>query len=260
LLADSLDWGRLTGLSIASVVGVCATLIVAHGLWERARPGRVREQVVLFNMATLVTVLIGVLALHAALLALTAAGAAVLLTPGLLEETLGHAVGPLDYARLSWLIASLATVGGALGAGIEQTDRVREAAYAFRPDERVDRREARLDEHITRMDEHMARGNENLARNNEVVAEVAERMERMDARAERMDLRVSDVGVELRQSSLRNERVLGEISEAMGVLTAEARAGRDAMVGLAAEVRAGREGLLIALDRFFGGPGAASGA
>ena len=46
----------------------------------------------------------------------------------------------------------------------------------------------------------------------------------------------------------------------MGVLTAEARAGRDAMVDLAAEVRARREGLLIALDRFFGGPGAASGA
>jgi hypothetical protein len=142
LLADSLDWKRLTGLSIASVVGVCATHIVAHGLWERARAGRVREQVVLFNMATLVTVLIGVLALHAALLALTAAGAAVLLTPGLLEETLRHAVGPLDYARLSWLIASLATVGGALGAGIEQTDRVREAAYAFRPDERVEEGEA----------------------------------------------------------------------------------------------------------------------
>ena len=58
------------------------------------------------------------------------------------EETLGHAVGPLDYARLSWLIASLATVGGALGAGIEQTDRVREAAYAFRPDERVEEGEA----------------------------------------------------------------------------------------------------------------------
>jgi hypothetical protein len=74
--------------------------------------------------------------------ALTAAGAAVLLTPGLLEETLGHAVGPLDYARLSWLIASLATVGGALGAGIEQTDRVREAAYAVRPDERVEEAEA----------------------------------------------------------------------------------------------------------------------
>ncbi|MCP9489535.1 MAG: hypothetical protein MSC31_06620 [Solirubrobacteraceae bacterium MAG38_C4-C5] len=140
-LADSLGWGRLTGLSIASVVGVCATLIVAHGLWERARAGRVREQIVLFNMVTLVTVLIGVLALHAALFFLTAAGAAVLLTPGVLEEALGHAVGPLDYAQLSWLIASLATVGGALGAGIEQTDRVREAAYAFRPDEQVEEAE-----------------------------------------------------------------------------------------------------------------------
>ncbi|MDQ3608061.1 MAG: hypothetical protein M3459_04050 [Actinomycetota bacterium] len=72
-------------------------------------------------------------------------------------------------------------------------------------------------------------------------------------------VRFDDMGVELRQSSLRNERVLVEVAKAMGVLAAEARAGREAVVELAAEVRAGREGLLVALDRFFGGPGTEPG-
>ena len=41
----------------------------------------------------------------------------------------GHPVNALDYAKISWLTASLATVGGALGAGLEDEDVVRAAAY-----------------------------------------------------------------------------------------------------------------------------------
>jgi serine phosphatase RsbU (regulator of sigma subunit)/PAS domain-containing protein len=64
-----------------------------------------------------------VLALVAALL---------LVVPELLSAALGHPAGLADYAELAWLTSSLATVGGALGAGLETDEAVRQAAYSHR--------------------------------------------------------------------------------------------------------------------------------
>ncbi|MCX0277665.1 hypothetical protein NLM24_45270, partial [Nocardia zapadnayensis] len=55
------------------------------------------------------------------------AGALLLIDEQVLADVAGHPVNALDYARISWLTASLATVGGALGAGLEDEDVVRAA-------------------------------------------------------------------------------------------------------------------------------------
>ena len=57
-----------------------------------------------------------------------------MLGPNVLASGLGHAVGVGDYVTLAWFTASLATVGGALGASLESDDAVREAAYASSSD------------------------------------------------------------------------------------------------------------------------------
>src|SRR5205823_13505641 len=62
------------------------------------------------------------------------AAAELLLSPHALASGLGHPVGTGDYATLAWFTASLATVGGALGAGLESDEAVREAAYASSSD------------------------------------------------------------------------------------------------------------------------------
>jgi hypothetical protein len=87
---------------------------------------------VLFNLATSATVLTGVLALYAALLALSLLAALLLVVPHLLAHTLGHPVALRDYLEVAWLTSSLATVGGALGAGLESDEAVRRAAYTYR--------------------------------------------------------------------------------------------------------------------------------
>jgi hypothetical protein len=133
-LSDNFGWLRLTVAAVASVAATALTLIVGAGLWERAHSRRVRKQVALFNLATLATVLIGVLTLYGALFLLAMAGSLLLLVPGLFADGLGHPVRTPDYLELTWLVSSLAMVGGALGAGLESDEAVRQAAYSYRPD------------------------------------------------------------------------------------------------------------------------------
>ncbi|HEX4519715.1 MAG TPA: hypothetical protein VH063_09070 [Gaiellaceae bacterium] len=121
---------RLALASIASISFTSGAVIVAHGLWERAPDRHLRDQVILFNFATAATVLIGIATLYAALLLMIFAAAELLLSPHALNSGLGHPVATGDYATLAWFTASLATVSGALGAGLESDEAVREAAYA----------------------------------------------------------------------------------------------------------------------------------
>nr|WP_325169833.1 hypothetical protein [Arthrobacter sedimenti] len=120
---------RLGLLAVMAIGAVSATLILGGGLWERPRQRAQREQVTLFNLATAATVAIGVLVFYLALFILSLLGAFLLVDEEVLAGVVGHPVDALDYAKLSWLTASLATVGGALGAGLEDEDVVRAAAY-----------------------------------------------------------------------------------------------------------------------------------
>ena len=133
-LADGLDWPRLLVIAVGSLAVIVITLIAAHGLWERPVRGQAREPVVLFNLATALTVAVGVASLYAALFVVTLASTALVVDAGVLSRALGHDVGLGDYVRIAWLASSIATVGGALGAGLESDESVREAAYRYRPE------------------------------------------------------------------------------------------------------------------------------
>jgi hypothetical protein len=138
-VADALSWPRLALLTLLSVSGIVVFLIVSHGLWERAARARDREQAVLFNLATTTTLTLGVLSLYVALLVLALAGAALVVDRDVMTQQVGHAVDLVTYGKLAWLASSLATVAGALGAGLESDAAVREAAYGYRPEREVER-------------------------------------------------------------------------------------------------------------------------
>ncbi|SDZ10306.1 hypothetical protein SAMN05660209_04675 [Geodermatophilus africanus] len=131
-LAGAFRWQRLAVVSVVSVLAIAMTLIVGARLWERASDPRARQQVVLFNIATTATVVIGVAAFYAALFVLSLLGGLLLVVPSVLADAISHPVTFGDYVEVAWLTSSLATVGGALGAGLESDEAVRRAAYTYR--------------------------------------------------------------------------------------------------------------------------------
>jgi hypothetical protein len=133
-LADALGPLNLGALTVVSLVTIIVFLVVAHGLWDRPADGLGREQAILFNLATTATLAIGVGCLYLALFALALAGAALAVDPDVVSQAIGRHADLATYVKLTWMASSLATVAGALGAGLESDAAVREAAYGYRPE------------------------------------------------------------------------------------------------------------------------------
>jgi hypothetical protein len=141
-LSDAFEWWRLVGTALLSVGATAATLIVGAELWERTAAPGVRKQVLLFNIATVVTVVIGVAVLYAALYLLALGAAFWFVVPQVFTSAVGHSASLRDYFQLAWLTGSLAMIGGALGAALETEDAVRDAAYVRRLDAQTEKQGA----------------------------------------------------------------------------------------------------------------------
>jgi hypothetical protein len=133
-IADALDGVRLTIIMLIALAALVIYLIVGHDLWEQPSEHSPKEQVRLFNLGTVLTLGLAVVVLYIPLLVGTTAAGRLLLDPSVLEQELGRPVGLADYATLAWLISSLATVGGAVGSGLEDEEKVRAAAYGYHPE------------------------------------------------------------------------------------------------------------------------------
>jgi hypothetical protein len=135
-LGDRLGVAKLTVTAFASIAAMVIWLIADHELWERPKGREARERAILYNAATTLTMVLGVSCLYAALFVLLSLSATFLIDPGLLRENLGHPVDWRDYLPLAWMCTSMATVGGALGSGLEDDSAVRAAAYGARQRQR----------------------------------------------------------------------------------------------------------------------------
>jgi hypothetical protein len=120
------------------VLGLAAWLIVAHGLWERSSKAVDAKRARTANAVTVLTLLVGLACFYVALFLLVLLGSLLVIDDTYLQQVLKHPVDFSDYATLAWIAASLATIGGALGSGLETDESVRKALYAYRPESLVD--------------------------------------------------------------------------------------------------------------------------
>jgi hypothetical protein len=141
LLAHSLSSWRLTVATIASVALVVAWLVIDGELWDRPDDdsAQARERSRLYNTSTLVTLTTGVLLCYLALYVVNLVWALFVLDPAVVGGYLHASLGYGDLLVLTWFVASMATVGGGLGTGLESDEAIRAATYSKREEERRNR-------------------------------------------------------------------------------------------------------------------------
>jgi hypothetical protein len=138
---------RLSTATILATAALIAWLIIEHKLWERPHSADERERAVLYNASTVVTLLIGVVIFHAGLFLLLLVTAWWTLPPQMVAKNVGHPVTLSTLLLLAWLVSAVATLGGALGSGMEDEKAVKAAAYGVRQRQRFDQPIARQPDH-----------------------------------------------------------------------------------------------------------------
>lgn len=141
LLSNSLSWWRLVVATIASVALVVGWIVVDGQLWDRPDEDtpEARQRSRLYNTSTLATLTTGVLICYLALYVVNLLWAMFVLDPAVMGGYLQTSLSYRDLFVLAWFVASAATVGGALGTGLESDDAIRAAAYSKREEERRSR-------------------------------------------------------------------------------------------------------------------------
>lgn len=137
-LSDTMGPWRLSAATILASAALIAWLIVEHKLWERPQSRGERDRAVLYNASTIVTLTIGVVIFHAALFVLLLLTTWWTLPPQLVAKNIGHPLGVSSLLMRAWLAAAVATLGGALGSGMEDDEAVKAAAYGVRQRQRFD--------------------------------------------------------------------------------------------------------------------------
>jgi hypothetical protein len=141
-LATALGVWRQVVVCVMALVAMVVWLILNNRLWERRSDRSLREEAMLSNASTVLTVAVGVLCMFVLVFVIALVGAVVVIPGHYLASNLGREWGVDDYLMIAWLSCSMGTVAGALGSGFADEKAVRQAAYSQRELER----RRRLDE------------------------------------------------------------------------------------------------------------------
>lgn len=137
---------RLILLSLMAMSLLGLWIIVSHGLWQPHRDTSSQFLTALYNTTTVITIGVGVLFSYAIIYLVLLFEAVVFMPPALITTRLEMPVDALNYITATWVTTNVATLAGALGAGLEDTERVRHATFSWRMQRRFEEHEAALEE------------------------------------------------------------------------------------------------------------------
>ncbi|WP_252312235.1 hypothetical protein [Sinobaca sp. H24] len=137
-LGEAYEWERSLLLMIAAFTALTSWIIISHGLWENSSKIESLTMVKLHNTSTILTLGLGVLGYYIVLFFLFLLSVFLFIPVSMLESSIGvdREVDLSYYLSLAWLVTSLATCIGALGAGLENEEAVLKGTYGYRQRQR----------------------------------------------------------------------------------------------------------------------------
>lgn len=129
-----LSTGRLAGLMATAIFVMAVWIIFNHRLWERPSTRSEKRLRRLYNMSTLLTLLISVFTYYLLLWGFFFTASIVLIPPEVLKDSVSIEGEPhiLHYLQVTWVASSISTTAGAIGAGMENEEMVRDITYGYR--------------------------------------------------------------------------------------------------------------------------------
>ena len=121
----------LMGLSI---IGMVTWIIFAHHLWEKASSKSQSQYRILYNITTVMTLMVITIINYAVLYVLFTFSILLFVPEGIFNSwTQGNTDDSLEsFMRLAWLITSLGVLAGSVGATVEKEEKIRHVTYSYR--------------------------------------------------------------------------------------------------------------------------------
>ncbi len=135
-MSASLSTGRLMMIGLLAITLMVVWLLLSNGLWERSGPTEPAEVLLYYNLSTVLTLFLCVLALYLALFVVILGASLVVIDPDFMEQIVEKPTELSSYMDIAWLSAALGVVAGGLGTSFDESTNLRRLTHGRRESER----------------------------------------------------------------------------------------------------------------------------
>lgn len=128
---------RLLSIGAVAIVVMVSWLIVSHKLWDKPVNEGLATVVMFYNLSTVLTLLITVLTLYAALVLLILLGGLVVIDPEFMGQQIQQKAIFSNYLDIAWLSAAMGVVAGGIGASFDSELDVQRLTHGQRMRQRI---------------------------------------------------------------------------------------------------------------------------
>ncbi|HEX7350901.1 hypothetical protein [Brachybacterium sp.] len=127
---------RLLSIGVLAVLAITGWLIIGNRLWDAPKNQGLARVVLLYNLSTVLTLLMVGSLLYLALVAVIFLSAVIVIDPDYLAEILQRDASVVRYLDIAWLSAAMGVVAGALGASFDEDADLRTLTHGQRERQR----------------------------------------------------------------------------------------------------------------------------